>query len=547
MSGLAPGLLEASYTHPSLPQELAALLEPQAYPHPVREVRLIETHISWVLLAGEFAYKVKRPVRYAFIDLRDPARRKFLCEEELRLNRRFAPEIYLEVSRVTSEAGRATIGGQGPVVEYAVRMRRFDCEAALDRLLAHRQVDPAELEAFARQLANIHAGLPAAPSGSDWGRPAAIQALLARNLDECVGAARVFGAEDAVSALRTPLQESLSLATQTMAARLANGRIRECHGDLHSRNVVRLGTRLIPFDCLEYEPAFRWIDVADEVAFLASDLCARERPLHAHAFVSGYLEESGDYNACRLLRLYEAHRALIRAKVAALSARHAGGHCELEELRGEHGKLVALASRRLVRPSPVLLLLCGLSGSGKTWLARQVAERLLAVHVRSDVERKRVGGLPALAHSQSGVAAGLYSNGASVQVYDDLARAAEDILSGGYIAIIDATFLRREQRARFAQLGGRLGAPVRLIYCEAPAYTLRARIAARAASGTDPSEAGESVLEWQLARFELPRPEEPVETLRVETAEAGALEKVLQAIREALVGARTVGNARPVG
>ena len=235
-----------------------------------------------------------------------------------------------------------------------------------------------------------------------------------------------------------------------------------------------------------------------------------------------------------LLRLFEAHRALVRAKVAALSAADSGGHAELEALREEHGKLVALASRKLARRAPALLLVCGLSGSGKTWLARQLAERLPAVHVRSDVERKRRAGLDALARSGSGVAAGLYSSALSAQVYDDLARAAEDILSGGFTAIIDATFLRREQRRRFAQLGDRLGALVRLIYCEAPVQTLRARIAARAASGSDPSEADESVLDWQLSRFELPRPEEPVEAIRVETAGPGALEKVLHAIGEAL-------------
>ena len=500
-----------------------------------------------MLLAGEFAYKIKRPVRYAFIDMRDPERRKFLCEEELRLNRRFAPELYLEVSRITSDGGGARIGGEGAVLENAVRMRRFDCEDALDRLLARCQVDHGELEGFGRQLANIHAGLPAAPSGSAWGDPAAIQALLTRNLDECAEAARVLGAEDAVIALRRPLQECVALTMETIAARRANGRIRECHGDLHSRNVVRLGTRLVPFDCLEYEPAFRWIDVADEVAFLASDLCARERPLHAHAFVSGYLAESGDYQACRLLPLYEAHRALVRAKVAALSAADCGGHSELEALREEHAKLVALASRRLARHAPVLLLMCGLSGSGKTWMARQLSERLLAVHVRSDVERKRRAGLDALARSRSDVAAGLYSSGTSAQVYDDLARAAEDILQGGFTAIIDATFLRREQRTRFAQLGARVGALVRLIYCEAPVHTLRARIAARAMSGNDPSEADESVLDWQLSNFELPRPKDPVETVRSQTAELGALEKVLRAVREPLVSARTDSDAGPLG
>jgi uncharacterized protein len=532
---------------PSLPPHLCALLHPQAYPHPVGEVQLIETHVSWVLLAGEFAYKIKRPVQYPFIDLRDSERRRFLCEEELRLNRRFAPELYLEVSCITSDDGRARIAGEGALLESAVRMRRFDGEDALDRLLARFQVAHGELEAFGRQLADIHAGLPVAPTGSAWGRPAAIQALLARNLDECAGAARVFGAEDAVIGLRRPLQDCLALAAQTMAARWANGRIRECHGDLHSRNVVRLGTRLVPFDCLEYEPAFRWIDVADEVAFLASDLCARQRPSHAHAFVSGYLAQSGDYPACRLLRLYEAHRALVRAKIAALSAADSGGHSDLETLREEHGKLVALASRKLARHAPVLLLMCGLSGSGKTWMARQLAERLLAVHVRSDVERKRGAGLDALVRSRSDVAAGLYSSGTSAQVYDDLARAAEDILQGGLTAVIDATFLRREQRTRFAQLGARMGVLVRLIHCEAPVHILRARIAARTVSGNDPSEADESVLDWQLSRFELPKADEAVAPIRIQTAEPGALEKALCAVREPLIDARAGPDEGPAG
>ena len=532
----------------SLPRHLCALLKPQAYPHPVGEVQLIETHISWVLLAGEFAYKIKRPVRYAFIDLRDPERRKFLCEEELRLNRRFAPELYLEVSRITSDDGRARIGGEGPVLESAVRMRRFDGEDALDRLLARFQVAHGELEAFGRQLANIHAGLPTASPGSAWGRPAMIQALLTRNLDECAEAARALGAEAAVSALRSPLQECLSLATQAMAARRANGRIRECHGDLHSRNVVRLGTRLVPFDCLEYEPAFRWIDVADEVAFLAIDLCARERPLHAHAFVSGYLAESGDYQACRILRLYEAHRALVRAKVAALSA--------ADSWRSFRARGVTRGARQSSWPWPLegspgahrccfSCVVCqaparpGWRASSRSGCLRYMSARTWSASGVPDSMRSRGPGRV--------LRQGLYSSAMSAQVYDDLALATEDILSGGFTAIIDATFLRREQRRRFAQLGGRLGALVRLIYCEAPVHTLRARIAARAVSGSDPSEADESVLDWQLSHFELPRPEEPVEAIRVETAAPGALEKVLHAIREALASVRTASDIRSLG
>lgn len=521
----------AHVTGAALPDSLRGLLSPRAYPHAVESVRLIETHISWVLLAGEFAYKIKRPVRYPFIDLREPQRRRFLCEEELRLNRRFAPQLYLGVCRVVDQGGHAAIaapGSDGPTLEYAVRMRRFEARDELDRLLEGGNVDPCELQTFGQDLAALHASFPAASPDSPWGRAQDIEALMIRNLLECAEASGSLGTAEPVLDLQPLLRRSLSAAAAPLAARRAGGHIRECHGDLHSRNMVRLGGRLVAFDCLEYEPAFRWIDVADEVAFLSSDLTARERPLHAHAFVGGYLGRSGDYSACRVLRLYEAHRALVRAKIAALEAAAEPREEPRQPLRREYDARLAHAARSLAAGTPVLLLMCGLSGSGKTWLARQLAERLLAVHVRSDVERKRRAGLDALARTQSGIAQGLYSSRTSAAVYDDLARAAEDIVAGGCSAIIDAAFLRREQRTRLAELGARVGVPTRLVYCDAPIETLRARVAARVRGGGDASDADAAVLDWQLSHFERLLPDEPLEIIRVETAEPDALATVLR-------------------
>jgi len=515
-----------------LPPHLAGLENPRAYPHAVAAVEIIETHISWVLLAGEFAYKIKRPVCYPFIDLRDPARRTYLCEEELRLNRRFAPELYVELCEIVRVDGEARIGGRGLVLEHAVRMHRFRRADELDRLLDARRVDPAELERFGRELALIHARLPAVPAGAPWGRPAEIQSLLGRNLGECAQAARVLGREAHVLSLRGPLERQLPAAAPWMAARRASGRVRECHGDLHSRNVARIGARLVAFDCIEFEPAFRWIDVAEELAMLSSDLAARGRSLHAHALRRGYLAESGDYQACRLLKLYEAHTALVRAKVAALSAAATAEPLERQSLRAEHLRLVAHAAAALERSSATsrLILMCGLSGSGKTWLARLLAERLLAVHLRSDVQRKRRAGLDQLAASRSAPGAGLYTAEATAAVYDDLARAAEDVIAGGYSAIVDASFLRRAPRAQFVALGRRLGAPLHIVCCEAAPAVLRARIAERRRTGRDPSEADESVLEWQLAHREPLRPQEQIDAIEVSTADSHALDRVEQHI-----------------
>ncbi len=533
-------------TNGSLPSALAGLLSPEAYPHPADRIELVETHISWVLLAGDYAYKIKRPVRYSFIDLTAPERRRFFCEEELRLNRRFAPELYFRVCRIVAPNGKAIIESRDDsdrTIEYAVQMHRFPAVDELDNLIDGRRVEPPELESFGRALAQIHARLPAASAASKWGRPAEIHAQIIRNLLDCAEAATVFGTRNDILALRGALEERLPASAVWMAARRANGRVRECHGDLHCRNIVRLRGRLVAFDCLEYEPAFRWIDVADEIAFLSSDLKARGRPLHAQAFRSGYLAESGDYHACRLLAIYEAHRALVRAKVAALSATPSSDAAQRQALSREHGRLIELAAGALAPKAPRLLLMSGLSGSGKTWIARQLAERLCAVHIRSDVERKRRAGLRELAASHAQIGEGLYSSETSAALYEELARAEEDVLGGVISAIIDATFLRRAQRTRFVELAASRGVPLRLIQCEAPEPVLRTRIAERGRTGRDASEADLKVLEWQMAHLEALSPEEEIDTIRVNTARPDTLDRTLRALSGFAARARTSGTS----
>ena len=533
----------------SLPQAFRGLLEPQAYPHEIDAVELVTTHVSWVLLAGEYAYKIKRPVRYAFIDLTSPQRRRFLCEEELRLNRRFAPELYIDVCRIVAAGGAARFEAVGParagsgsdeegVLDYAVRMRRFSRAEELDRLLDGERIEPHELEMFGRELAQLHALLPAAPAAEVWGTAEVVWAQILRNLLECADAAAVFGSRREIMALRHPLQAKLAASESSLAARREDGRIRECHGDLHSRNIVRLRGRLVAFDCLEYEPAMRWIDTADEIAFLTSDLQARARPLHAHAFRGGYLTESGDYQACRVLHLYEAHRALVRAKVAALSVVRQGSSGARDGLRQEHSRLVRFAAGALAPKTPRLLLMSGLSGSGKTWLAGQIAERLSAVHIRSDIERKRLAGLREHAQSHSRLGGDLYSPEASAIVYQDLAHAADDVLSGHIPVIVDATFLERAQRARFARLAAAHGAPLHLLVCEAPERVLRDRIAERRRIGRDSSEAGLDVLAWQTSRAEPPTPGEGIDVIHVDTVRPDAVDLALRRVGAA-AGARS--------
>ncbi len=506
-----------------LPNTLKFLLDGRAYPHTTGAIHLVETHLSWVLLTGEFAYKIKRPVALPFVDLSTSQRREKLCHEEVRLNRRFAPELYVGVCNITADEAGARIDGTGQVIDHAVKMRQFERAQELDILLVSHRIAPAELAEFGIELARVHATLPSAGPADPWGLAESVRNAMMRNLDECIQAAAYLSDIEMLRALRAPLEEQLAAAAAWMTERRLSAKVRECHGDLHCSNVVRRGSRLVAFDCLEFDPAFRWIDVADEVAFLHADMEALRQPAHMQAFLGGYLEGSGDYHACRFLDLYAAHRSLVRAKVSALSAAGSSDTSVLHGARKTFDSHVRCAHARLSPKRPILILMSGLSGSGKTWLAKRLAIPFDAIHIRSDIERKRLAGLSAGAQSQSGLGQGLYKPEVNARVHQQLLTAAESTLSGGYNTIVDATFSRRADRACFAELARRLGMGIRLVYCHAPPDVLRSRIEQRVRSGGDPSEADLAVLEWQQQHYEPLCPDEPLQVLDVLSNDPWAL------------------------
>jgi aminoglycoside phosphotransferase family enzyme/predicted kinase len=495
-----------------LPEHLAGLLDASAYAHPVQRVQLLQTHVSWVLLTGEYAYKIKRPVHYPFLDMREPARRLALCREELRLNQRFAASLYLGLCDIVRRDGIACMGGPGEVIEHAVRMRQFPREEELEQLLESGRVTPAELRAFGAALADIHASLPRVDASAPWGTAAAVRATVTANLQQAGELeTRRFGTAR-IAALRSGIESRLDSLAPWMAARRAAGHVRECHGDLHSGNVVRLDGTLQAFDCLEFEPALRWVDMAQEIAFLLADLRARGAMAHAQAFRGGYLARGGDYSACRGLALFEAHCALVRAKVMALAAD--------ERAAGQPGfaQFCDAADQALAPRRPRLILVTGMSGSGKTRLATRLAPLLDAVHLQSDVERKRLAGLDATAHSGSGLATRLYAPRATQQLYTHLAATASELLAAGCTVIVDATFGAREQRRQLREVALQAGVPLRTLLCGAPQPVLRARVRQRAAQGDDASEADTAVLDWQLRHAQPLAAEEGMAELMVDTS-----------------------------
>jgi aminoglycoside phosphotransferase family enzyme/predicted kinase len=483
-----------------LPTLIAALLQPRRYPHPVQAVELVQTHISWVLLAGEYAYKVKKPVTLAFLDFATLDQRRICCLDELRLNQRFAPDIYLEVLSIGGTPAAPVLGGTGEAIEYAVKMRRFDESGRLDHVCARGELTPAHLSDLAQTLLAFHAGAAVAPPDSRFGTPARVLAPALDNLTIAAGLLPGADSQARLDALRRWTLAQHARLTPLLLARKAQGRVRECHGDLHLGNLVLLDGRVRLFDCIEFNEDLRWIDVASELAFTTMDLLQHRQPGLANWLLDQSLSASGDHEAALLLRFYAVYRALVRAKVAAIR----GGQAD-QDGAAEALAYIALAERLAAPPTPRLVITHGLSGCGKT----RASGRLLlddpdacTLRLRSDVERKRLYGLSALQSSGSTLDAGIYAPDAHARTYERLHELAALLLRAGWSVVVDAAFLRRAERARFAGLAQDCGAAFAICAPQATVAQLRERIVARQAGGRDASEATLAVLEKQLGWIE---------------------------------------------
>jgi uncharacterized protein len=497
---------------------IAGLQRAASCGHSAGEAECIDTHISTVLLAGEFAYKIKKPVSLGFLDFSTLEKRRRFCEEEVRLNRRTAPQIYLDVVPIVGTVESPRIGSgaemEEGVLDYAVRMRRFDPQLGLDRIAARGELTADHVDQLAEAVAQLHHNAQRAPAG--YGTPEVIGRW---NRDNFVSLReRVLSAADRarIDQLSESAQSQLRTLEDRIEARAADGFVRECHGDLHLANVVLLNGEPVPFDSIEFNAELRYIDVISDVAFAFMDLADHQLAHFAWRFVSTYLEHTGDYDGLALLRFYAVYRALVRAKIALIHLQQPNlpRHTRLREHASfEH--YLALAEG-LSRPAaPRLIVMYGLSGSGKSTVAQELVGLLGGVRIRSDVERKRLHGLAASAASRGTI----YTSEGTARTYARLADAAQAAVDAGVTAIVDAAFLRRAERERFAALAAQLRARHRIVYCDAPPDVLRARVAARSARGGDPSEADLAVLERQFAWAEALDEAELDSMLRVDTTQ----------------------------
>jgi aminoglycoside phosphotransferase family enzyme len=473
-------------------------MSPAAFSHPVSATELIETHISWVILTDDYVYKIKKPIVLDFLDFHDLEQRKFYCEEEIRLNQPWAPEIYLDVVPITIVNDQPHFGGDGTAIEYAVRMRRFGAELRLDMQLDRGLLSVMDMKELGRNIADRHTAAPVVDENLRDKVVALTKTFIWDNFTALDGSIDGTG----LDGLRQWTEAELQALEPLLWQRFDDGYVRDCHGDLHLANLVRLSDGITTFDCIEFNADLRQIDVICDIAFLTMDLVARERHDLAGHFLNRYLERTGDYCGLRLLSLYFVYRCLVRAKVAVILSKERDSEDARENDLDEANSYCDMATRQIAERTPILVVMSGMSGTGKTWVSGQLISTMPVIRIRSDLERKRMFGLDETESSASDVAAGIYTPEANRLVYQRLFDNAQVILEAGHSVILDAAFLKSADRAKAIALARETASACVLLEVTAGTDVMRDRIRQRSKQGTEASEAGLEVLEYQLATAE---------------------------------------------
>ncbi|MFL0774012.1 MAG: AAA family ATPase [Prochlorococcus sp.] len=548
---------------PLQPIAIEALLNPRVYPHPVDQLELIETHISWILLTGPYAYKVKKPVQLGFVEASTLQRRLSFCFEELRLNRRLAPDLYLGVVEIIGPPEQPKILAvehqnlqvlNDGVLEVAVKMRQFPASSLLSEQLRHGEVTSTPVHRLAEELAAFHLTVAKANPDGDLGSAQAVIAPVQKNLMVLRELNLPAQQQSILADHQTWINGELQRLRPRFRQRLQHRAIRECHGDLHAGNIhLTKAGRLEVFDAIDFNQALRWIDPISELAFLVMDLQVHQRDDLAMELLNHWLEQTGDYWGMDLWRWYSAYRALVRAKVTGLRLQQIRAQHDANPLsREDHHQLEKALETYLRRaqqlqqdPSPALILMHGLSGSGKSFLSERLCRRLPAIRLRSDLERQRPFGHAPLQqqlgssfspinpdHPLPRFSGDKYAAEVSDWLFAEwLPRLAGRCLAGGLTTIVDATLLRRRERDLFCNLARGQRLPVAIVACECSESTAAQRIMARTRRGNDPSEADLTIRQQQKTWLEPLGADEQQVTVRVsETTAIGSCLKQLEQV-----------------
>lgn len=462
------------------------LQDRDAYPHAVDlNVVVHETHISVVFLAGQYAYKIKRPVKTGFLDYSTLALRKYYCDEEVRLGQRYAADLYMGVVAVTFIDGCIQMEGTGYPIEYAVKMHRFPLGALLSEYVSEGLLVTRDISELAKTIFNFHNSAETDRELSrEWPN------FFVKNVHEIIETLLQSATQETKEIL-----EELSKWTsvflcsniKSISTRVDQGFVRECHGDLHLANVVNWKGKFIPFDGIDFNQHLRWIDVLSDAAFLAMDLDAHGLTKQSRVFLNAYLEKTGDYEGTVVLRIFMVYRALVRALASSMQGNHS-----------KRDSYLILAKNYTSPQNPQLWITHGPSGSGKTTLSGRLVGQRGMIRIRSDIERKRLFAMSELERPTGNVLDLMYSAETTEKIYRRLADLARKILKSGYGVIVDATFLKRMHRTRFQQLAEECDVPFLIVDCTCDIATARDRVRRRHENDHDASDADLTTLEEQL-------------------------------------------------
>jgi uncharacterized protein len=507
-------------------QLVHSLIDKGNFGHATTSIELVETHISWVLLTGEYAYKIKKPVNLGFLNFSTLAARHKFCLIELELNRRFAPELYLDVVSIGGRPDQPEIGAM-PALEWAVRMRQFPSDARLDRQIEQGHISTDDMRTFGESLAHLHEQSPTCSDTS----PDPIRAIskpIEDNFTVLREHCQKGDLPDRLNFLAKWCTKELSRLSPIIQDRQTTGKTRDCHGDLHLENLVQLDDRIAPFDCIEFDVNLRRIDVINEVAFLFMDTLRVERQDLGYSFLNRYLEVSGDYPGIALLSFYSVYRCLVRAKITIL--RQIQTH--KTETHADVVRYIKLAQQiALPKQKPCLIICRGLSGSGKTHLSQKLLSMLPAIRIRSDIVRKQSHAIGELESSDSSVGSGLYNPEITAETYTTLSQFSKIALTAGYNVIVDATCLHHAERDLLQTTAKNCAARFAILNCTADDQILNQRVTARQVKKHDASEADLTVLNWQRASLEPLSDVEQRVALTINTGKDSSAEEIVRQLQ----------------
>ena len=487
-----------------LPDHIAALLSPSVYPHPVDQVELIQTHISYVFLAGDYVYKVKKPVDMGFLDYTTLDKRRFYCEEEVSLNRRLCSDAYLGVVAIRSRDGQVTLDGpDGEILDYAVKMKRLPQERMMEQLLEEGAITSEMLEGLTGRLAGFHRSSETGSEIESVGGLEAVSTNWRENFEQSEPYIGRTLSRDQWERIRNYVDGFLERNRWLLEQRVQEGRIRDCHGDLRT-NAVCFEDGICVFDCIEFNKRFRYCDVASDLAFLAMDIDFRGQPALSDEMVGLYLAQSLDTTLPLVLHFYKCYRAFVRGKVD-------GFQLDQPEIPLEQQAKAAAGARRYFDLAeryasrtvpPTLLTMVGVTGSGKSYLAYALASRLGAAVISSDVVRKKLAGLEPAQSQVEAIDSGIYSAEMTARTYDEMLRQAAAFLEKGFPVILDASYLQREKRQEARAFAERMGVRFLAVECLADESLVRARLQRRRSAVWSASDGRWEVYEAQMTRAE---------------------------------------------